>query len=84
MIILTWRHFVHAFTSRVRSQRAGLVGLFEGKGMADVGRCGGRQGWGDEGAKPVFHSLSILFTEWCCCVYAGWSCVSCVLFVMIL
>ena len=54
---------MHAFTLRVRCQRSGLVSLFEGKGMADVGRGGGRQGCGDVGAKPVFHALSILFTE---------------------
>jgi hypothetical protein len=84
MIILTWRHFVHAFTSRVRSQRAGLVGLFEGKGMADVGRCGGRQGWGDEGAKPFFHSLCVPLIECGCCGYVGVPCVFGMLFVMIL
>jgi hypothetical protein len=30
--------------------------LFEGKGTTEFVLCGGRWGWGDEGAEPLVHA----------------------------
>ncbi len=83
-LILTWRHFLHAFTSHVHRRRLVLVGLLGVKRMAGFCRCVGGLWWGDEGAKPLFHALLFLFAECCVCVYAGGPCVCCALSLMIL